>query len=213
MQAMTGKDFDLDDAYGLQSREDILRYYQSLAPRYDQDFALALDFRVPAYVARAYAALAGGPVLDVGAGTGLLAAELVALDVAPVDGIDISPQMIAVARSKGLYGALYEADVTARLPIKDGTYAGCVSSGTFTFGHVGPEAFDELLRVTRSGGAFAVSVHAGVYGAAGFAARFAALEAAGAITGFATQDIAFYGPQSQGPHAQDRGFVVTFRKA
>ena len=209
---MTESDFDLDDAYGLKSREDILRYYRALAPNYDDDFARALDFRVPGLVAEAYAAAGRGPVLDVGAGTGLLAAELSRRGVAPVDGIDISPEMIELARAKGMYRALHLADVTGRLDFADGSYEGCVSSGTFTFGHVGPEAFDELLRVTRTGGLFAVSVHAGVYEAGGFADRFAALADAGRITAFQTEDIAFYGPGSEGPHAKDRGFVVTFRK-
>lgn len=209
---MTDKDFDLDDAYGLKTREDILRYYRSLAPNYDDDFARAMDFRVPRLIAEAYAAEAIGPVLDVGAGTGLLAAELQGLGVAPVDGVDISPEMIAIARGKGLYRELREGDVTGRLDLPDSAYVGCVSSGTFTFGHVGPEAIGELLRVTESGGFFALSVHSGVYAAAGFAARFRTLEEEGWITRFSAEDIAFYGPPATGPHAQDHGFLVTFRK-
>jgi len=209
---MTDKDFDLDDAYGLKSREDILRYYQGLAPNYDEDFARAMDFLVPATIAEAYAKAGAGPVLDVGAGTGLLASELAARGVSPVDGIDLSPDMVAIARGKALYRALYEADVTARLPFADGAYAGCVSSGTFTHGHVGPGAFDELLRVTAAGGFFALSVHSGVFFAAGFAERFAALEALGLIGGFQALDIAFYGPSCSGPHAADRGYLVTFHK-
>lgn len=210
---MTDKDFDLEDAYGLRTREDILRYYQALAPSYDSAFAAAMEFRVPALVAVAYAALGGGPVLDVGAGTGLLGSELVARGVSPVDGIDLSPEMITLARAKGIYRALHQADVTLPLAMPDGTYAGCVSSGTFTWGHVGPSAFDELLRVVRPGGIFAVSVHSGVYEAAGFARRFAELEAQGRICSLCAEDIAFYGETATGPHAQDRGYVVTFAKS
>ena len=47
--------------------------------------------------------------------------------------------MLDVAQTKGIYRALFAGDLTARLPVDDGTYAGIVSSGTFTNGHVGPE--------------------------------------------------------------------------
>lgn len=209
---MGNKGFDLDDAYGLKTPEELLRYYRTLAPSYDADFAAAMDFRVPQLIAEAYAAEAIGPVLDVGAGTGLLAAELHKRGVTPVDGVDISPEMIAVARGKGVYRDLHLGDVTTRMDFPDSSYLGCVSSGTFTFGHAGPEAIEEMLRVTESGGFFALSVHSGVYAAAGFAARFSALEEEGSIMCFRAADIAFYGPRATGPHAGDHGFLVTFRK-
>ena len=44
------------------------------------------------------------------------------------------------------------------MPVDDATYDGVVSSGTFTLGHVGPEAIGELLRVTKTGGHIVISV-------------------------------------------------------
>jgi hypothetical protein len=43
-----------------------------------------------------------------------------------------------------------------------------VGAGTFTHRHVGPDELDELLRVTRSGGLFVLTIHYKLYKKAGF---------------------------------------------
>jgi SAM-dependent methyltransferase len=103
-------------------------------------------------VAAAFLAGGGtGPVLDVGAGTGLVGAALRGLGWAgEIDGIDLSPQMLDQAREKQVYRDLIEADVTRPLPLPGG-YNGVVSSGTFTHGHVGPEALGPMLAVAAPG--------------------------------------------------------------
>ncbi|HEY0105370.1 MAG TPA: methyltransferase [Rhizomicrobium sp.] len=53
-------------------------------------------------------------VLDLGCGTGL-AAEAFAAMAAAIDGIDLSPAMIAKARARGLYRALAVADIEGAL--------------------------------------------------------------------------------------------------
>lgn len=203
---------DLDGAYALRTPEDSVRYYRDWAARYDRDFADAMAYRGPASVAAAFAALGGaGPVLDVGAGTGLVAEALARVGIGPVDGIDISAEMLAVAAAKGVYRAAIRADLTAELPIPDSVYSGIISAGTFTHGHVGPEAFAELLRVAAPGAVFAVTVHSGVYESRGFARHFATL--AHRIGGFRTEPFRIYGPGAAGDHAGDTGWIVSFRKA
>jgi ubiquinone/menaquinone biosynthesis C-methylase UbiE len=71
-----------------------------------------------------------------------------------IDAIDISPEMLNIARLKNCYSKIIEADLTKRLLINDNHYGAIVSAGTFTHGHVGPDVLDELLRVTRSGALF-----------------------------------------------------------
>lgn len=56
-----------------------------------------------------------GPVLDLGCGTGLVAVALHGLPVGPFTGVDISPNMLAQARTKRLYAELREADITDEL--------------------------------------------------------------------------------------------------
>lgn len=208
---MSEKDGDLDGAYALRTPEDSVRYYRDWAGRYDQDFARDMVYLSPEAVAEQYAGLGGdGPVLDVGAGTGLVAGALARRGIGPLDGIDISEEMLGVAASKGLYRKTFVADLTRPLALPDDAYAGCASAGTFTHGHVGPQAFEELLRVTKPGGLFVVTVHGAVYESGGFADAFARLSSR--IEAFATVPIAIYGAAATGDHAGDSAWLVSFRK-
>lgn len=51
--------------------------------------------------------------VDLGCGTGRTAAWLRRHGVATIDGVDLTPEMLAVAKAKGLHDRLSEADVTA----------------------------------------------------------------------------------------------------
>lgn len=202
----------LDAAYALRTPEDSRRLYARWADSYDTGFAEAMDYLLPGEVARAYASAGGsGPVLDVGAGTGLLGLHLAKAGIGPVDGTDIAPEMLARAAEKRVYRSLFEGDVTARLPVAEGAYAGLVSSGTFTCGHVGPEAIHELLRVAAPGALLVLSVNAAHWGPAGFAATFAALGPA--IRDLSLPEVPIYGPRADPAHRGDRALLATFRKA
>ena len=201
----------LDAAYALKTPDDSRRLYARWAASYDSGFAAAMDYLLPGHVARAYTeAGGGGPVLDVGAGTGLLGLHLAAARIGPLDGTDIAPEMLARAAEKRVYRRLFEGDVTARLPVADGAYAGLVSSGTFTCGHVGPEAIRELLRVAAPGALLVLSVNAVHWGPAGFAATFAALGPA--IRELSLPEVAIYGPGADPVHRGDRAVLAIFRK-
>merc|ERR1711935_995845 len=92
-------------------------------------------------------------------------------------GMDISPEMLAVAEAKGLYRSTILADLTQTLPVMKSTYGGFVSSGTFTHGHVGPVAFPEMLRIAKPGALFVLGVNAQVFDSSGFGSSFAGLVA------------------------------------
>jgi predicted TPR repeat methyltransferase len=201
----------LSTVYGSSSPEDNLALYRDWAATYDQTFGVAMDYIMPHHVSMAYVQAGGsGPVLDIGAGTGLVAAALSALGVTPIDGTDFSPEMLAVAASKGIYQRLFLGDITAQLDVPTGHYAGVVSAGTFTLGHVGPTALDEVLRITQPGGLAVISINVRHYDQAGFAAKFAQIGQQ--ITGLTLEDRPFYGPGASGDHAADRGYVVRFRR-
>ncbi len=200
---------DLDGAYALRTPADNRRYYAGWAARYDGDFAEAMAYRLPSLVADAFVAAGGaGPVLDVGAGTGLLGIALAAAGLGPVDGIDISPEMLALARAKGCYRHLSEADLTLPLPHLHAPYHGMVSSGTFTHGHLGPEVLLPLIAIAAPGAVFAFSVNAGVWDTRGFAPALHAL--APRIEALTVTVEPIY-DGATGTHATDTAQIVTFR--
>ncbi len=210
---MQEKTPDLDAAYSLKTPQDSVRLYADWAEDYDSGFAAEQDYRLHIHTARAFAGAGGqGPVLDVGAGTGLCSEVLADLGIGPLDAADISREMLAVAAQKGLYRRTVEADLTKGLPLAPASYAGVVSSGTFTTGHVGPEALDALLPVARPGALFAISINAAHYQAAGFAAKLEAL-AEGPIRELRLPEVRIYGDEAAGPHRDDTALIALFEKA
>lgn len=99
-----------------------------------------------------------GAVLDVGCGTGLSGVALVGAGFKLMDGIDLSPEMLDVAREKNIYRALTPVNLLEPVDIPDNTYAAAFSTGTFTLGHVGPDRIPEVMRLVAPGGFFALTV-------------------------------------------------------
>ena len=116
------------------------------------------------------------PVLDIGCGTGLVADYLIEESFVNVVGLDFSPEMLAEADQKDIYCSLIEADLEEKLLIADATYAGAISCGTFTHGHVGPSAFHEIFRVLERGAPFACTIHSHLWTSEGFDQALAVLE-------------------------------------
>ncbi len=113
-----------------------------------------MDYRSPAAVAAVCSRLLNrdARILDAGAGTGLLGVALVEDGFTRLDGLDLSPAMLAEAARKGAYGELTEARLGERLPYETGAYDAVVSSGVLTTGHAPAASLDELVRITRPGG-------------------------------------------------------------
>ena len=80
----------------------------------------------------------------------------------------VSPEMLAQAEEKGIYDELILADLNEPLALPDNTYAGAISSGTFTHGHVKADALGEISRVLKPGAPFAFTVHSDFWEDSGF---------------------------------------------
>lgn len=200
---------NLDAAYALKTPEDNVRLYADWADSYDQDFAQKLDYQLPMLVARAFVLAGGkGPVLDIGAGTGLAAQALGGLGIGPIDGTDISNEMLGQARAKGIYRNLFWSDLTQSIPCAAGSYAGAISSGTFTTGHVGPDALDRVIGVCQTGGVVAISVNAGHFKAKGFDRAIDRLSSR--ISQLHISEHPIYGAACTDDHAADMCQIVTF---
>ena len=209
---MAAKKPDLAAAYALQTPQDSVDLYRKWATTYDEDFAKANDYRNPQLIAELFATGSDNdvPVLDVGAGTGLVGEALSTHGVTPIDALDISVEMLEVAMSKGCYRSAIQADLTGHINVDSGIYGGVISVGTFTHGHVGPEAIDELLRVACCGALFALGINAKVFESAGFAAKFAALE--DSIRDFRLVETRGYGAKADAELKKTRSTVALFRK-
>lgn len=210
---MTDDSPDLKAAYGLKTAEDSKRLYAEWAGDYDTSFAAREDYQLHIHTARAFVRAGGqGPVLDVGAGTGLCGAVLSELGVGPIDATDISAEMLDQAMLKDIYRDAIVADVNVGIPTPSDSYAGVVSSGTFTTGHVGPDAIDSLIRIARRGAVFALSVNARHFDVAGFSRKFDTLEN-GIIQSLKLEETRIYGDLASGEHKNDTALIAVFEKA
>jgi predicted TPR repeat methyltransferase len=210
-------DTALTGALKLAGPEACLAHYRDWAASYDTGFAEEMQYLLPAHVAAAFMGTgAGGPVLDVGAGTGLLAERLRDMGFkGEIDAADFSPEMLALAGEKRLYSGLFRADITQPLDLPR-RYSGIVSSGTFTAGHVGPEALPHLLQAALPGAQFALSINQRVWTGAGFDRALEDLEAAHHITGLQLLEVQIYGAAAANrdpEHGLDRGMIALFRAA
>lgn len=92
-------------------------------------------------------------VLDLACGTGRIGAWLRRRTAAALDGVDLTPEMLAVARAKGVYRALDLADVAAT-GLPPTAYDLCVQSLADEHLPALAPLYREVMRVTRPGGAF-----------------------------------------------------------
>jgi len=91
-------------------------------------------------------------ILDAGCGTGLVVEILSENNYKNVEGVDFSQEMLDVAIQKQVYQSLRLKDLTKNLDYEDNLFDAIVCAGTFTCGHVGPEALLEMVRITKKGG-------------------------------------------------------------
>ncbi|MEZ5730913.1 MAG: class I SAM-dependent methyltransferase [Paracoccaceae bacterium] len=176
---MTGHDHDghLGAVYHASTPDEIATLYDKWADSYEAEMATA-GYRHPsiclALLAR-YLPRGAGPILDAGAGTGLVGEWLGIVGYPEAEALDLSEGMLAVAARKGVYTRLHRLALGGPLPFADGTFAAVVSAGVFTTGHVGPEGLDELVRICRPGGVIVLTVKTTLW-SGGFADHVAALQ-------------------------------------
>lgn len=116
--------------------------FDQYAPRFDVELTETLGYRAPALLAALLARhMAGrGPlaILDLGCGTGLSGAALKPL-AARLDGIDLSPGMIAQARTRGIYQSLEAAEARGFLETSERSWDAIAAVDMLNYvGDLGP---------------------------------------------------------------------------
>ena len=171
-------------AYALNDVSATRSLYDEWASTYDQEMAESSQDYVGPALAGAHAlqclgpdGLASASILDAGCGTGLVGVHLAELGARIIDGIDLSPGMLDVARAAAVYRSLETADLTRPMAHRDGEYGAVVCIGTFTQGHVGPAALGEFVRIVERGGYVIATVLGSIWTTGGYEATVARLAA------------------------------------
>ena len=148
----------IDRVFKLTSVADAKNVYDEWAEDYDREMIEEQNYVAPQIASEDIVrpisprSIADVKILDAGCGTGLVGSSLAKQGAKHIDGIDLSPGMMDVARRTGAYGSLSQADLSQRLDQPSDLYDIIVCVGTMTQGHVGPEAFDEFVRIVKPGG-------------------------------------------------------------
>jgi uncharacterized SAM-dependent methyltransferase/ubiquinone/menaquinone biosynthesis C-methylase UbiE len=198
-----GQDIDAiwKRAYSARTRDDLRALYKDWAATYDADHSKVGFFGHEAtarVMARHLTRHDGARVLDAGAGTGAAGEALAGLGFADIVGLDLSDDMLDVARTKGVYSQLLTADLA--LPVDafgPDSFDAAVLVGVFSFGQAPPEALDEIVRLVRPGGVVAFTMRTDFFeqDAMGVRSKIEALERRGIWRSLEVTDPAPYLPQ------------------
>jgi SAM-dependent methyltransferase len=173
----------LDRVYHSGDAAALAASYDRWAATYDSDM-LAIGYAnvaVAAGLVGRHVRNCNDPVLEAGVGTGLLGETLSILGYRHLVGIDMSEGMLAGARARNAYADLRNRVLGEPLDFGDASFAAVVSFGVFTPGHAPPDAFDELIRITRPDGRLIFTVSTAAWREAGFETKIKSLEEAGRI--------------------------------
>ncbi len=145
-------------ARGLDGTDAAAELYARWAADYDRDVFERAGVIGTARIAELLARHLPDPdvaVLDLGCGTGEAGVRLRELGVRTIDGVDLSPEMLDVARAKGVYRRLDVVDLTRPDAVPPGSYDATIAAGVFTTGHLGAAVVPALAAITRPGGLLA----------------------------------------------------------
>ena len=210
---------NLDDAYALETPEDNKILYRKWASTYDADFAQRNKYVYPKTIAAICAELVDTDstttIIDIGCGTGIVGTCLSELLPAGIiDGVDISPEMLLIASTKSrvstepVYRNLFEADLTQPITFASATYDIAISAGTFTHGHLGPNALINVLSTIRHGGRMVVGINKEHFSANGFNSALQMATDNHLISTPTFTEVQIYDEGS--PHYGDLALVATF---
>jgi len=176
--------------------------YAEWAAEYEADMTL-VGYVTPDRIARLAAGLVAdlnAPVLDYGCGTGLSCQAMHRAGFTTLDGMDISPEMLAYAQSKNIYRAVIQGTAGSLGDIKPGDYGLIIAAGVISLGAAQPETLNLLLDHLASEGLLVFSYNQPTLNDPGFMDRLAAVQSAG---------IASLKAEESGPHMAAKGVKST----
>ena len=159
------------DIYKLTTSKELLKYYQDWTKKnkYNQDM-INWKYAAPeetVSILKKYALNKNCKILDAGCGTGLVGIELKKCGYSNIEGVDFSQNMLDLV-PQDIYKKIEKIDLNKFLKFKNNAYDVVMCVGTFTYGHVKPQALDELIRITKNRGLICFTINEGIYKEYGF---------------------------------------------
>ena len=159
------------DIYKLKTSEELLKYYREWTNKnkFNKDM-VDWNYTAPqetTSVLKKYAFNKDCKILDAGCGTGLVGIELKKYGYSNIEGVDFSQNMLDLV-PQGIYKKIGKVDLNKPLEYKANIYDVVMCVGTFTYGHVKPQALDELIRITKNKGLICFTINEGIYEEYGF---------------------------------------------
>lgn len=139
---------------GSKNPKEVEAYYNDWAETYN-DTLKDWNYRAADDAAEALAGCVkpGGAILDVGCGTGLLAAALRDRLDCGVEGLDISAASLEIATRHGNYARLQRHDLQVTpLPLADDAFDAAACVGVMTYIEDAEALLTDLCRIVRAGG-------------------------------------------------------------
>lgn len=154
-------DTPLTSAHALRGTSETRGFYDAWASRYEADL-LAAGYATPARIAGALHRT-GTPtearVLDFGCGTGLSGMALVARGYTRIDGCDLSPEMMALAEARQIYGRLHGSQGPLPPEILPGDHDVITATGAIGHGAGPATLLGDLAALLPPGGRLAFSLN------------------------------------------------------
>ena len=159
------------DIYKINTPEELLKYYRNWTDnnKYNKDM-VDWNYAAPqetVSILRKYALDKNCKILDAGCGTGLVGVELKKYGYSNIEGIDFSQNMLDLV-PQNIYKKIEKIDLNKPLKFKNNMYDVVMCVGTFTYGHVKPQALNEIIRITKNKGLICFTINEGIYEEYGF---------------------------------------------
>ena len=157
--------------YKLKTTHEVMKYYDEWGKgnKYNKDM-VDWNYTGPketVEVFKKYALNKDMTIFDAGCGSGLVGLELKKFGYKRFHGADLSQKLLD-SIPKNLYQKLIKIDLNKPININNNFFDAIMCVGTFTFGHVKPQALDEFIRITKSNGLICFTINEGIYEEYGF---------------------------------------------
>ena len=157
--------------YKLKTTNEVMKYYDEWGEKdkYNKDM-VEWNYTGPQEtvdVFRRYTENKEMLIFDAGCGTGLVGLQLKKFGFKYFHGADLSQKLLDTV-PKLLYQKLIKVDLNKTIDVQDNFYDAIMCVGTFTFGHVKPQALDEFVRITKKDGLICFTINEGIFEEYGF---------------------------------------------